>query len=198
MRAITHQLQVQLGRHGSAAGVDHFMLDTNGVGATLERKRLDQLHATLLGRLKAHLQLVLTVLEFTVARQQVHHGLVGGEVAPHQTRLGHIDALCTVFKQHERLLQAFVLGVVQQLGIHHRTALAVKGQTQHIGRHRDFFAHNGRGLRHVRQRSRTRSRLCTGLRHIRRLVLCRRRSRRWRRSWEKRGRSAIVDLPLVP
>jgi len=195
--AVTQQLQVQLGGDGGRAGVHHLVLHADVVGAALEGEGLDQLHAVLHGRLEAHLQLVLAVLERALAGLHRHHGLVRGVVAADQAGLRHVDAAAALVEQHEGLAVVAVGGVLQQLGVHQRTALAVKGQAHHVGGDGDLLAGHRGGVRatgHVAGRRRR----CSGhgRRHFRRLALGRRGGRHGR--GEERGLLAVVDLPFVP
>ena len=57
--AIAHKLQVQLGRHGLATGVDDVVANVQVIGATLERVSFDQLKAAYRRGLKFDFDLVL-------------------------------------------------------------------------------------------------------------------------------------------
>ncbi len=59
--AITHQLQIELRAHRLAAVVHHLVPHTDQVAAALHGVGFHQLHATDLGRLEAHLHLVLAI-----------------------------------------------------------------------------------------------------------------------------------------
>src|SRR5450830_1432650 len=52
--AVTHQLEIDLRRHGGAAGVLHFVPHGQIVGTAAQGVGLDQLHAAQVGRLEAH------------------------------------------------------------------------------------------------------------------------------------------------
>ena len=133
--AVAHQLQIHLGRHGLGAGVDHFVLDGNVVGAPLHGPGLDQLDAAEVGRLETHAQFVLAILEFACAGRDVHHGFVGGEGSTDQPGLRDIHALGAVVEQHEALAAVHQIGMLAQFGMGERAAFAVEGQAQHVGGH---------------------------------------------------------------
>jgi hypothetical protein len=92
------------------------VLHIDGIGAALEREGLDQLHATLVGGLEAHLHAVLTVLELALAGHHGHGSLVRGEVAADQAGLTQIHALGVFLEHLHELLVIHGVGVLEQLG----------------------------------------------------------------------------------
>ena len=143
-QVVTQQLQVQLGVDALVAGIDHIVLHRHIVSAALEGKGFDQFHAIHLGRLQAHGQAVLPVLQGALARLQLHHGLVRGVVAANQAGLRHIAVLGRFVQQHHGLAAVGILFVVEQLGAHHGAAFGAQGQAQHVGGDHHGFAHGGR------------------------------------------------------
>ena len=141
--AIAHQLQVQLRRHRHGANVLHLMLDLDGIRPTVQGVGLDQLDAAELRRLKAQHQLFAAVLELALARQQGHHGLVGGQAAASHTGdqpgLRHVHAVFAVIQQYKIALLVGHVDVLEELRLQQRAAFGVEGELEHVGGDDDAF-----------------------------------------------------------
>jgi len=191
--AITHQLHVQLRRHGSSALVDHLVLDADRVAAALERVGLDQLDPIDLIRFKAQGQLVLTLFELAFAGK-AHGAFVRGQLAANQTSLGHVHAILAFIEQDKILFLVQQVRVVAELGMHQRTTFGIKAQLVQIGFNIDLLVNHGRRRRRHLARA---SRCSAGRRHGSRS------SRGLARGdciglRKEGGLVAVVDLPLVP
>ena len=113
------------------------MLDDHVVSTALDRVGFDQFDAADIGRFKFDLQLILTIGQRSLTRQQGHQGFVGGESAPgaacNQAGLRYIDTVGAFVQQNKALFLVRHVLVFFKGGVNQGSTFAVKSQGKYIG-----------------------------------------------------------------